>query len=849
MWSAISIRGARANNLKNVDVDIPKGKLTVVTGVSGSGKSSLVGDVLETEARRRLLESLSMYERQGLREGPEAPVDAVSGLGVVVTVGSTRGLHARRATVGTVTELSHHLAILLSWLGERRCLNCDANMERHQDTWRCPRCGESAPVAPPRYFQPTHYAAACTVCNGVGTLRKPNPAKLLVHPELPLCDGAMHSPGFFPKGYLCKPFNGGYYHVQALAVKYGFDPATTPWNAMSPDAQHAFLFGDPEPMPVHYESKNGRTTRDYTAPFPGFFRWIGDWDVGGTYTDTEVCPGCAGGKLRPAYLAVTLGGRTLHDLSTMPLSTLYDVLAELPLDASGRSPDVQRWIAPSLATCLRRLRFLLRVGVGYMHLDRPASTVSAGEAQRLSLAGLLGSGLTSLTVLLDEPTRGLHPSEVRALVDALRDLRGDQESIAANTVIVVEHDPEVLRAADYLIDIGPGAGAAGGEIVAQGAPEDVAQQPTTTARWLRGERRPLRLPRHTPEGWMHIRGARGNNLKNVDVALPLGALVGLCGVSGSGKSTLLIDTLGLALAPQKQTTSVAYENVEPGAHDAIENAPKRVTVVDQTRRGIASPATFLGLNDVIHALYAEGEDAQALGLDADALGQRCSVCGGSGATRIDMGFLPDVFELCEVCRGTGYRAEAWAVRLRGVALADLFGLTIDQVCERFGDVERLALPLNKAREVGLGYLTLRQPGYALSGGEAQRLKIAQELCRKTKKGEPALYILDEPTLGLHLEDVAQLVRVLHRLVEGDNWLNNAGVRNTVFVVEHHPHVLAACDWLVELGPAGGPEGGYVIAEGTPERLAATGTPTARYIREVLAEDIFTTKTQRHKVFL
>jgi excinuclease ABC subunit A len=835
---AICIRGARANNLKNVDVDIPKGKLTVVTGVSGSGKSSLVGDVLEAEARRRLLESLSMYERQGLHEGPEAPVDAVNGLGVVVTVGSTRGLHARRATVGTVTELSHHLAILLSWIGERRCLKCEATMERRQDTWRCPRCGESAPVAPPRYFQPTHYTAACTVCNGVGTLRKPNPAKLIVHPELPLCGGAMHSPGFFPKGYLCKPFNGGYYHVQALAVKYGFDPATTPWDAMSPEAQHAFLFGDPEPMPVHYESKNGRTSRDYTAPFPGFFRWIGDWDVGGTYTDTELCPGCAGGKLRPAYLAVTLGGHTLHDLSTMPLSALYDVLAALPLDAPDRSPDVQRWIEPSLATCLRRLHFLLRVGVGYMHLDRPASTVSAGEAQRLSLAGLLGSGLTSLTVLLDEPTRGLHPSEVRALVDALLDLRGELEgesavSGAANMVIVVEHDPEVLRAADYLIDVGPGAGAAGGKIVAQGALETVAQQPTTTARWLRGERRPLHLPRHAPEGWMHIRGARGNNLKHVDVALPLGALVGVCGVSGSGKSTLLIDTLGLALAPQKQTTSVAYENVEPGAHDAIENAPERVIVVDQTRRGIASPATFLGLNDVIHALYAESEDAQALGLDAKTLGQRCSACGGSGAVRIDMGFLPDVFELCEVCQSTGYRAEAWAVRLRGVAMPDLFGLTIDQVYERFGDVERLAHPLTMAREVGLGYLTLRQPGYALSGGEAQRLKIAQELCRPTKKGESTLYILDEPTLGLHLEDVAQLVRVLHRLVEGDNWLNNAGVRNTVLVIEHHPHVLAACDWLVELGPAGGPEGGYVIAAGPPEHLAAGDTPTARYVREVL----------------
>jgi len=601
---------------------------------------------------------------------------------------------------------------------------------------------------------------------------------------------------------------------------------------MSPEARHAFLFGDPEPMPVHYESKNGRT-RDYLAPFPGFFGWIGDWDIGGTYTDTQVCPGCGGGKLRPEYAAVSLGGHNLHSLSTMPLSRLYEVLSEVKAQRAtalpGKRPELEgpRVVESSLHICLRRLRFLLRVGVGYMHLDRPASTVSAGEAQRLSLAGLLGSGLTSLTVLLDEPTRGMHPSEVNALVEALTELRGHPESASANTVIVVEHDPEVIRAADHLIDMGPGAGAAGGEIIAQGTPEQVAQQETATARWLRGERRPTVPARRSPDRWMHIKGAQGNNLKDIDVSLPLGALVGLCGVSGSGKSTLLIDTLGLALAPRKQTTSVAYENVEPGAHRAIENAPGRVIVVDQTRRGIYSPANFLGLNDVIHAIYAEGEDAQALGLDAKALRQRCSVCGGRGSTRIEMGFLPDVFETCEACRGTGYRPEAWDVRLRGVALPDLFGLTIDEVYELFGDVERLARSLSVAREVGLGYLSLRQPGYTLSGGEAQRLKIAQELCRKTKKGQETLYILDEPTVGLHLEDVAQLVRVLHRLVEGSK------VRNAVFVIEHHPHVLAACDWLVELGPAGGPEGGYVIAEGTPEQVAARETPTAPYLRQVL----------------
>jgi excinuclease ABC subunit A len=368
--------------------------------------------------------------------------------------------------------------------------------------------------------------------------------------------------------------------------------------------------------------------------------------------------------------------------------------------------------------------------------------------------------------------------------------------------------------------------------------------------------------RRKPQGWMTVRGARANNLRGIDVRFPLGALVGVCGVSGSGKSTLLIDTLGLALAPQKQTTSVAYENIEPGEHEAIEGAPRRVVVVDQTRRGVSSPASFLDLNGPLHALYAQGEDARALGLGEKELGQRCSACGGSGEMAIDMGFLPQVHTPCEACRGTGYRPEAWQVRLHGVALPDLFSMTIDQVYALFAGEDRLARPLAMAREVGLGYLVLRQPGYALSGGEAQRLKIVKELCRSGRGrngSDGTLYILDEPTVGQHLEDVARLVGVLHRLVEGE--CGGVGVwecggtgggqskvvatrvagqdshrRNTVVVVEHHPHLLAACDWLIELGPGGGPDGGLVIAAGTPEAVAAGNTPTAPYLREVLGRE-------------
>lgn len=818
--ATISVRDACAHNLKGVSVDFPKGALTVVTGVSGSGKSSLVKDVLEAEARRRFLESLSLYERQSTREGPEATVGSVTGLGVALTVGPERRRFDRRSTVGTATEVAHHLAVLLAWIGERRCLDCGASMTRvgatpRGEAWRCPACQASAPIAQPRHFSPSTYAAACLKCHGVGSLQVPRPEKLIRHPEKPLCDGAMHSPGFFPKGYLCKPFNHGYNMVQALAARYGFDPATTPWNQMTPEAQHAFLFGDPEPMQVTFRSRTRTSTG--TATFPGFYGWIRDWDVGGTYTESEVCPECDGARLRPKYLAVTLGGCNIHRLSEMPVSELAQVLQTLP-EWRDSVETVKSSVGSSLHTARRRLRFLLQVGLGYLHLNRVSATLSAGEAQRIKLAGLLGSGLTSLTVLLDEPTRGLHPSEVEALLAALIELRDE-----GNTVIVVEHDPVLIRAADHLIDLGPGAGVAGGEIVAQGEPEQIARADTLTAAWLRGERRPdLGHQRREPRGWLTIRGARANNLRGEDVALPLGTLIGVCGVSGSGKSTLLIDTLGRALAPKKQTTSVAYEPIDPGAHEAIEGAPSRTILVDQARAGVTSPADFLQLSRPLRALYAASDDAKALGLDETKLVRGCSTCQGRGTIKVDMGFLPSVHTPCETCRGTGYLPEAWEVRLHGLALPELSALTIDEVYELFSHEETLARPLTAARDVGLGYLVLHQPGYALSGGEAQRLKIVKELCRKTST--ETLYILDEPTVGQHLEDVARLIAVLHRLVDGGH---------TVVVVEHHSHLLAACDWLVELGPAGGPDGGRVVATGSPEALAAGNTPTAPYLREIL----------------
>ena len=831
----IAVRDARAHNLRGVDVDFPKNALTVVTGVSGSGKSSLVSDALESEARRRFLESLSLYERQSTREGPEAPVGSVSGLGVAISVGTERGRFDLRNTVGAATEISFHLAILLAWLGERKCPKCGAAMLRvppedgngpstRVADWLCPACEIRVPLPGPRHFSPSNYAAACLKCNGVGTLQVPRPERLIIHPEKPLCDGAMYSPGFFPKGYLCKPYNGGYDMVQALAARYRFDPATTPWDQMAPEAQRAFLFGDPEPMEVLYRSRTGRETVR-TQTFPGFYGWIRDWDVGGTYTQAQPCPECGGARLRPEYLAVTLRGHNIDELGEMPLQQLSEVLQELRATPPRTGPETgtDHVTDASLNTALLRLRFLLQVGLGYLHLSRVTSTLSAGEAQRIKLAGLLGSGLTSLTVLLDEPTRGLHPSEVHALLTALYELRDE-----GNTVIVVEHDPVLIRGADYVIDMGPGAGVAGGEIVAQGTPEQVIAGDSITGRWLRGRMAVDVTPsRREPRAWLKIRGARAHNLRGEKIDLPLGVLLGVCGVSGSGKSTLLIDTLGRALAPKKQTTSVAYEPINPGEYDDIEGALTRTILVDQARAGVTSPAAYLNLVRPLHALYGASADAKALGLPEKQLFQSCTVCRGSGSIRIEMGFLPDVHVPCETCRATGYRPEAWDVRVRGMALPEVFSLTVDELFNVFGERETLARPLVAARDVGLGYLVLRQPGYALSGGEVQRLKIAKELARPNsgRKGvSETLYILDEPTVGQHLEDVACLTGVLHRLVsEG----------HSVIVVEHHPHVLAACDWLVELGPGGGPDGGRVIAAGTPEKLAKGLTPIAPYLREIL----------------
>jgi excinuclease ABC subunit A len=395
---------------------------------------------------------------------------------------------------------------------------------------------------------------------------------------------------------------------------------------------------------------------------------------------------------------------------------------------------------------------------------------------------------------------------------------------AGNTVIVIEHDLQVIQSADQVIDMGPGAGVGGGQIVAQGSPAHLAEADSITGRWLLGKAKmPVPQTRRKPYDWMEIINPRANNLKGEIVRLPLDTLIGICGVSGSGKSTLMVDTVGRALAPRKHTTSVAYEPIEPGEHDAILNAPPQTILVDQTRRGISSPAAFLGLERPLRQLYAGSPQALTLEVSQEDLAKRCSVCHGRGFLRMEMGFLPDVRTPCETCQGTGLPPVAWEVTLDGLTLPQLYELTLDQVYPILKHDPRLEQPLRIAQDVGLGYLVLRQPAFSLSGGEVQRLKIVQQLCRPSTKG--TLYILDEPSVGQHLEDLNLLLDVLNRLV-------HAG--NTVVIVEHHPHLLVSCDWLVELGPGGGPQGGHLIAQGTPEQLAAGDTPISTYLREILS---------------
>ncbi|MFD3399782.1 hypothetical protein ACFWUU_03845 [Kribbella sp. NPDC058693] len=798
--NAIRVRGARAHNLQGIDVDFAKDRFTVVTGVSGSGKSSLVHDVLESEATRRLLECLSVYERQSVREGPEAPVDSLTGLGPTMSIdpsslsfdGSGPGFYvwdADRVTVGRSTDLDRLLAVIIARAGVRTCLACGHETVRRtspkpEAPWSCSDCGTSAVPIEPRHLVGSPMSI-CPQCLGLGVEHEFDFAKLIVHPDAPIADGVFGGAlNWFRASAGLSWFRAGLGSpIQLLAERYGFDLNRAPWAELDEDARQAVLYGD--------------------GSWEGLNHWASN-DVGGQYSQAFPCRECGGRRLRPPYLTIRLQGLARDEFFAASLADLETVLTSMDVPDDPQAADA-RTIA------LRRLGFLRAVGLGYLQLNRSTWTLSAGEAQRVKLASVLGDGLVGMTVLLDEPSRGLHPSEVTALARTLTDLRA-----AGNTVIAVEHDPIVIRAADDVIEIGPGAGPAGGRVVGPDSPQSV------TRAVLDGQV-PVahRDRRREPTGWMKVTGARENNLDGLDARVPLGVLVGVCGVSGSGKSSLVVDTIALGLAqPKTNIPGRGVVRVRPGDHDTISGAPERTVVADQSRAEITSPGMFLGLIGAVRKEFAASEAAMEQGITIKDLTYNCDACKGKGVWQQDMSFLPSVRQTCDPCGGSGYRHEAAALLDRGRSLADIDALTITELVDEYGDVDAVRRVGGAAAELGLGYLVLRQPGWSLSGGEAQRLKLAKEFARKTKA--TALYVLDEPTVGLQSTDVAVLVRTLDTLVAAGN---------SVLVVEHDPAFLAACDWLIELGPGAGPDGGRIVFEGPPDAIA--GTLTAPHLLEVL----------------
>jgi len=788
---AIRVRGARAHNLQGVDVEFAKGRFTVVTGVSGSGKSSLVRDVVAAEANRRLLECLSVYERQSVREGPEAPVDSLTGLGPTMSIdpsgtisdpGGPGRAEAARTTAGRSSDLDRLICLVLARAGVRSCLACGGdNVRRSSPTaeaaWACGDCATSAVPIEPRHLMGSP-AAVCPQCLGLGVEREFD-FDVIVRPDQPLarCFGGSLA-WFRPEA------TGSNDVLRGLAARHQFDPTTTPWSELSDDVRHAVLYGDPS--------------------WVGLNHWA-QFDLGGTESTAIPCRECGGKRLRAPFLAIRLEGRDRSDLFSASFAELEAVLASMD------EPD-DKHAAQARTAALRRLGFLRSVGLGYLQANRATWTLSAGEAQRIKLASVLGVGLVGMTVLLDEPSRGLHPSEVGALARTLTGLRD-----TGNTVIAVEHDPTFIRAADDVIEIGPGPGRGGGRLVHLDSDQSV------TRAVLEGRVSIPRRARREPTGWMCVTGLRENNLRGFDVRIPLGVQVGVCGVSGSGKSSLVGDTIALGLAkPTINIPGSGVVRVHPGRHDAISGAPARTIVADQARAEITSPGMFLGLIAAVRKSFAASEAAIEQGITIKDLSYGCDACGGKGTWQESMSFLPSVTQTCDACSGSGYRREVATLVARGRTLADIEALTIGELVAEWGDSDAVRRVGGAALSLGLGYLTVRQPGWSLSGGEAQRLKLAKALARPNTTG--ALYVLDEPTVGLQATDVAVLARALDAIVDAGN---------SVLVVEHDPVLLAACDWLIELGPGAGPDGGTIVFEGPPEELARADTATAPYILETL----------------
>ena len=933
----IRIRGARTHNLKDISLELPRQRLVVITGLSGSGKSSLAFDTLYAEGQRRYVESLSVYARQFLELMDKPDVDLIEGLSPAIAIEQKAASHNPRSTVGTVTEIHDYLRLLYARAGTPFCpdhglalqaqsvsqmvdhalslpadtrlmvlspvvaarkgeqvelldelraqgftrVRVDGRVQdlgaaprlpknvkhtievvvdrlkvkpeaaqrlaesfeialRHADgraiavetdsgrehlfsaRFACPQCGYALAELEPRLFSFNNPAGACPRCDGLGAVEFFDPRRVVAHPNLSLASGAIR--GWDRRNHFF------YSMLQSLARHSGFD-VEQPWEMLSPEVQQLVLHGSgKEKIPFQYLTGRGRAQvreHAFEGVIPNLERRYRETDSVvvreelSKYRNTQPCPDCGGARLRREARHVRIGGRALHEIGQLPLGEALAFFRQLTLE--GARGQIAGRIVREIAG---RVEFLVDVGLGYLSLERSAQTLSGGESQRIRLASQIGSGLTGVMYVLDEPSIGLHQRDNARLIDMLKRLRD-----LGNTVIVVEHDEEAIRAADHVVDMGPGAGEAGGHVVAEGPPAAiVACAHSLTGRYLAGAMQ-IEVPRlrNRPDARrLTIQGARGNNLKQLEVSVPVGLFVCVTGVSGSGKSTLVNDTLYAAAARQLYGSSV-----DPAPHDAIAGLEHldKVVSVDQNpigRTPRSNPATYTGLFTPMRELYAGVPEARARGYDAgrfsfNVKGGRCEACQGDGVIKVEMHFLPDFYVSCDVCHGRRYNRETLEIRYKAHSIHDALQLRVGEAAALFGAVPAIARKLQTLVDVGLGYLQLGQSATTLSGGEAQRVKLSLELSRR--ESGRTLYILDEPTTGLHFHDIQLLLQVLHRL-------RDAG--NTVVVIEHNVDVIKSADWVIDLGPEGGDGGGRVVAQGTPEQVAALAhSHTGYYLKQAL----------------
>ena len=836
----ITVRGARLHNLKNITLHIPKNQLVVLTGISGSGKSTLAFDILNKEGQRQYLESLGLVTF-GLSK---PPVDAILGLSPTISVFQQVISHNPRSTVGTSSEAFTYLRLLYARLGHRPCPACGKDVPPPaleapeedlfaeteagpDDTFPCLHCGTAIPDLGMANFSFNKPAGACPTCTGLGVVRQVQVDRL-VNQDLSIPQGAI-------QGW--EEFHLNYYSqiLKSASQYYGFPfDLALPIREYSPAARDLLLYGSESPeFSLHFPRVKPPTTNAqgrFEGVVTNLLRRYDEHAGNAAYLEkleqffvSQTCPDCGGARLRPESRAVTVAGESIVSIARLPLTTLHEWLRGLP---EQFTPLEMRLAESILADLEPRVGRLLEAGVGYLTLERSSPSLSAGESQRLRLASLLGSGLTGVLYVLDEPTIGLHTRDTRRLIEILRRLRD-----LGNTVLVVEHDLELIRAADYLVDIGPGAGKHGGQIVAAGSPDEVALAPgSVTGAFLAGRQVvPVPARRRSPDGKaITIHGARQYNLQNLTLELPLGLLVAVTGVSGSGKSSLMLEILDRAACQRFYGASEA-----PGEHDFIEGWEHldKIITIDQNPIGRiprSNAATYSDALTPIRHAFAATPEARQRGFSGrnfsfNVPGGRCERCEGAGVLWVKMHFLPEIEVRCPVCQGRRFTRKTLEVHYRGYDISQVLDMTVEEALDLFKDVPAARSRLQLMSDVGLGYLQLGQPSTTLSGGEAQRVKLAKELGRRSTRR--TLYLLDEPTTGLHPADTVRLLEVLQRLVDAGN---------SVMVIEHNLDLVKAADWVIDLGPEGGAAGGRLIAAGAPEQIARVpGSHTGACLRPLL----------------